>query len=161
MKRSPAVIVLLFISAAIPIAGDFSCAQGPNWRTFATDLVGDWSGTIRVDPPCDFSSERCHAVNNIAFSFDEQGERIKGNYTCAYGNTICRNDGADNTGKVISGQLFDNVVRFSVVIPSDGSSCCYEGHLVYSGAARGAYSCHQGGKLVEKGVWEINRASTR
>ena len=161
MKRSSAVKVLLLISVAIPIVGDFSCAQGPNWRTFATDLVGNWSGTTRVDPPCDLSSERCHAVNNIAFKFDERGNRMKGNYTCAYGNMVCRNGGADNTGKIISRQVSGNLVRLSVVIPADGSNCYYKGQLASSTTARGAYSCYQGGKLVEEGVWEISQASTQ
>ena len=148
MKRSIPLIILVLTLVAIHSAARPSYAQ-------ATDVTGNWSGTTRVTPPC---SQRCDAVNNITFGFDQQGDTIKGKYTCAYGNKICRNGGADNTGKIVSGRISGKQLRFSVVLPADASNCDYNCILTSATTARGAYSCYQGGELVEQGSWDVKRA---
>ena len=148
MKRSIPLMVLLPTLVAI------HCAAGPSYAQ-ATNVTGNWSGTTRVTPPC---SQRCDAVNNITFRFDQQGNTIKGKYTCAYGNRTCRNGGADNTGKIVSGRISGNRLRFSVVLPADVSNCDYSCILMSATNVRGAYSCYQGGQLVEQGSWDAQRA---
>jgi hypothetical protein len=142
------VLLTLF---ALHSAGDPSYAQ-------ATNVTGNWSGTTRVTPPC---SQRCDALNNITFRFDQQGNKIKGKYTCAYGNRTCRNGGADSTGKIVSGHISGSRLRFSVVLPADASNCDYSCILMSATTARGAYSCYQGGQIVEQGSWDVQRASAQ
>lgn len=152
MKRSLSLVVLLLLIAIGGSAG-VSYAQGAS----TTDVSGLWSGTTRVMPPCSFSSGRCNAVNKITFTLVQHGDRIKGKYTCAYGNMICRDGGADNKGKVISGRLAESQIRLSVVIPSDVSNCYYHGALTSATTVNGGYSCYNGGELLEEGVWEATR----
>jgi hypothetical protein len=156
MKRSLSLVVLIVMFIAIGGIAGVSHAQA----VYATNVSGNWSGTTRVMPPCNFSSGRCNAVNKITFKFVQHGDRIKGKYTCAYGNLICRNGGADNTGKIVSGRLAENQIRLSLVIPSDVSNCYYNGALTSATTARGGYACYNGGDLVEEGVWDISREPT-
>ncbi len=152
MKRLLPLIAIVFTLVAIHASVGPSYAQG-------TDVSGNWSGTTRVTPPCAWSSGRCNAVNNITFAFKQKGDHIKGKFTCAYGNLICRNGGADNTGKVVSGRVSGDQIRLSVVLPADVSNCYYNGQLTSPTSARGGYMCYQGGELVEEGVWNVSRAS--
>ena len=151
MRRSLALAIFFLILAAIFSAG-LACAQTP-------DVTGLWSGTTRVVPPCSFSSGRCNAVNNVTFTMRLKGNRIKGKFTCAYGNLICRNGGADNTGKIVSGRVSGNEIRLSVVLPSDVSNCYYNGQFTSPNSIRGSYMCYQGGELLEEGMWDVKRGS--
>jgi len=155
VKRFLPLIAVVFTLVAIHASAGPSYAQG----TSATDVSGNWSGTTRVMPPCSFSSGRCNAVNNITFALKYKGDRIKGKYTCAYGNLICRNGGADNTGKVVSGRVSGDQIRLSVVLPSDVSNCYYNGRLTSPTTIHGGYMCYQGGELLEEGIWDVKRAS--
>ena len=105
MKRSlPLVVVLPCALATIFSAAGACYGQ-------ATKVAGVWSGNMRVTP-CSFSpSDRCNAVNNITLTLTQQGDRIKGKYTCAYGNLNCRNGGSDNSGKIVSGRISENEIR--------------------------------------------------
>jgi hypothetical protein len=144
---------ILILAAAILAAAMAAHAQN-------TEVSGLWAGTTRVMPPCAFSSGRCNAVNNITFNFQQKGDRIKGKFTCAYGNLICRNGGADSSGKIVSGRIAGNQIRLSVVVPADVSNCYYNGVFTSPTAIRGAYSCYQGGELLEEGMWDVKRTST-
>ena len=152
MRRSLALAAFFLTLAAIFSATGLASAQTP-------DVSGLWSGTTRVTPPCSFSSGRCNAVNNVTFTLRLKGDRIKGKFTCAYGNQICRNGGADNTGKVISGRISGNQIRLSVVVSADVSNCYYNGMFTSANAIRGAYMCYQGGELLEEGMFEVKRGS--
>ncbi len=156
MKRTLQLIAFVFILVAIYASAGPSYAQG----TSATDVSGNWSGTTRVTPPCGFSSGRCNAVNNITFAFKFKGRsRLKGKYTCAYGNLISRNGGADNTGKDVSGRVSGDQNRLSVVLPADVSNCYYNGQLTSPTTIHGGYMCYEGGELVEEGIfWDVKRA---
>jgi hypothetical protein len=151
VKRSlnPAVLFLVF--------GIICGSTGPA-RAQATNLTGEWTGMTRVLPPCFFSTGRCDAVNKITFSLTQKGNRLKGKYTCAYGNKICRDGGMDTKGKIVSGKIASNQVRISVLIPNDLSNCYYNGMIMSSNSIRGGYSCYQGGGLLEEGNWDIQRA---
>ena len=154
MKRSlPLVVLAIALAANLKAPG--SCfAQ-------ATNLGGYWSGTTRVTPPCRFSSGRCNAVNKITFSLRQKGNRLKGKYTCAYGTLNCRNGGADNTGKVVSGRVSGNQLRLSVVLPADVSNCYYNGMLTSATTIHGGYACYQGGSLLEEGEWDVTQAQAQ
>jgi hypothetical protein len=122
-------------------------------------VAGYWSGTTRV-VPCTFAAQgRCNAVNNITFTFTQRGGRIRGKYTCLYGNLNCRNGGSDDTGKIVSGRTSGNEIRLSVIIPDDVSNCYYNGRLTSPATIHGTYSCYQGGELLEEGIWDVTRAS--
>ena len=153
MQHSTVVMMALFLSySSIPVTVGVANAQTPS-------VNGLWSGTTRVTPPCAFSSGRCDAVNNITFALGRNGDRIRGKYTCAYGNMICRNGGFDNSGRVVSGRLSGNQIRLSVVIPADASNCYYNGMFTSPTSLRGGYSCYNGGELVEEGMWNVTQSS--
>lgn len=151
MKRTLLMAALVVALIAIHATAGSLYAQ-------AADVSGYWSGTTRVTPPCSFSTGRCNAINNITFRLKLSGNRIKGKYTCAYGTLNCRNGGADNTGKVVSGRLSGNEIRLSVVVPADVSNCYYNGTLTSPTSMRGGYSCYQGGELLEEGMWDVKQA---
>ena len=154
MKRCLPLVVLPCALATIFSAAGACHAQ-------ATKVAGFWSGTTRVTP-CVFSpSDRCNAVNNITLTLTQRGDRIKGKYTCAYGNLNCRNGGSDDTGKIVSGRISGNEIRFSVIIPADVSNCYYGGMLTSPTAIHGVYSCYQGGELLEEGIWDVTQASAQ
>jgi hypothetical protein len=153
-RRLPLVFLSVTLTMMMLKAAGSCYAQTAN-------VAGYWSGTTRVMPPCGFSSGRCNAVNNITFSLTQKGKRLRGKYTCAYGNLICRNGGADNTGKVVSGKVSGNRIRLSVVIPADVSNCYYNGTLTSPTGIRGGYACYQGGALVEEGQWNVTQASAQ
>jgi hypothetical protein len=152
VRRSLMLAAVSLTLAAIFSAAGLAKAQTP-------DVTGLWTGTTRVTPPCSFSSGRCNAVNNVTFTLRLKGDRIKGKFTCAYGNLICRNGGADNTGKVVSGRQSGNQLRLSVVLPADVSNCYYNGMFTSANSIRGTYMCYQGGELVEEGMWDLKRGS--
>jgi hypothetical protein len=154
VKRFLPLIVLAFICTAIQVSAERSYAKG-------TSVAGGadiWTGTTRVTP-CFFSTARCNAVNNVTFSFAPKGDEIKGRFTCAYGTLNCRNGGADNTGKIISGRVSGNLIRFSVIVPADVSNCYYNGRLTSSTTIHGGYACYQGGGLLEQGVFDLTKSS--
>ena len=116
------------------------------------NVAGYWSGTTCVIP-CVFSAQgRCNAVSNITFTFTQRGGRIRGKYTCAYGNLNCRTSGSDETGKIVSGRISGNEIRVSVLISADVSNCYCNGQLTSDVTITGTYSCYQGGGLREEGI---------
>jgi len=136
----------------ILIAHVFASAQ-------AATVGGLWSGTTLVTP-CDFAgSGRCNAQNKITLSLTQNAKRITGNYSCAFGTMICRNGGADDSGKIVSGRMVNNQVRLSIVIPADTSNCYYNGILTSAKTIHGTYMCFNGGDLVEEGIWDVKRTS--
>ena len=154
MKRFLSLIVLAFTCLAIQVSAARSYAKG----TSVAGGVDIWTGTTRVTP-CFFSTARCNAVNNVTFSFAPKGDEIKGRFTCAYGTLNCRNGGADNTGKIVSGRVSGNLIRFSVIVPADVSNCYYNGRLTSSTTIHGGYACYQGGGLLEQGVFDLTKYS--
>jgi hypothetical protein len=153
MNRSPALVVIA-VGLVMLAAADTCYAQ-------ATNVAGLWSGTTRAMPPCDFSAGRCNAVNKITFNLMQTGKHLKGKYTCAYGNMICRHGNADNSGKVVSGKVSGNQVRLSVVIPADVSNCYYNGVMTSPTTIHGSYQCYNGGELVEEGMWDVSQSAAQ
>jgi hypothetical protein len=155
LKSFLLLIVLVFTCLAIQVSAGRAYAKG----TSVAGSADIWAGTTRVTP-CTFSTGRCNAVNKITFSFVPKENQIKGKFTCAYGNLNCRNGGADDTGKIVSGRVSGHLIRFSVMIPADVSHCYYNGKLTSSTAIHGAYACYQGGALLEQGVFDLTKSSS-
>jgi hypothetical protein len=152
VKRSTIVVVLLVTVATALAISEHANAQ-------ATNVSGLWSGTMLVTP-CTFAlSGRCNAQNKITLKLTQQNNRITGSYTCAYGTRMCRNGGADNAGKVVSGRVAGNQIRLSLVIPADTSICYYNGTLTSATVIHGTYMCFNTGDLVEEGIWDVKHAS--
>ena len=121
-------------------------------------FTGIWKGTLRVTCLSMMPDRsRCGAINNITFTIIEDGSQVSGHYTCAIGTVICRNGNDAKTGQITSGKVDGKNIRFSVVVPSDVSSCNYSGYSPGSGSMRGGYSCYQGGGLIEQGTFEVTR----
>jgi hypothetical protein len=122
------------------------------------DFTGLWKGTIRVFP-CSRLRERgrCNAVNNVSFTIIQDGSKISGHYTCSIGTYICRNGNADNGGKIVSGDANGKNIRFTVIVPSDVSSCRYNGVSLSRDQMRGAYTCYVGGGIAEQGRFDVMR----
>ena len=152
MKRFPIVTTLLLTVATI--YGTNVSPASP-----ATNVSGLWSGTTLVTPCAFATSGRCNAQNKITLQLTDQNSQITGNYTCAYGNMICRNGGADNTGTVVWSRISGDQMRLNLMIPADGSNCYYNGMLPSANTMHGAYMCYNGSALVEEGVWDVKRAS--
>jgi hypothetical protein len=133
-------------------------AAGARVNAQDNTFTGLWTGTLRVFP-CnalrDFN--RCQAVNKITFTIIQDGSKIRGHYTCAIGTQICRNGNADNSGKIVRGRPSGNNIRFTVIVPADVSNCDYNGFIDAPAHMRGAYTCYQGGGLIEQGSFDVSR----
>ena len=156
MKRFvPLIVLVLTCIAAVQGSSDSVYAR----RTSVASLNTFWTGTTRTTPPCRMSSGRCNAINKITFRFVPKGNRIRGKFTCAYGNLNCRNGGADDTGKIVSGRVSGNLIRLSVVVSSDVSNCYYNGEFTSPTTIHGGYSCYQGGEVIEEGIFDLTKSS--
>jgi hypothetical protein len=155
MKRFLSVIVLAITCMAVVGAAGRSNAK----ETSVPSIAHSWTGTTQVTTCGAVSSTRCNAVNNITFDFVPTGKHIKGKFTCAHGTMNCRNGGADDSGKIVSGKLSGKMLRLSVMVPADVSHCIYNGRLTSSTTIRGAYACYEGGGLVEQGAFDLTKAS--
>ncbi len=89
----------------------------------------------------------------ISLSMIQTESEITGIYRCATGNTICRN--LNTTGKIVAGTISGQRVSLRVM-HEDVSSCLFEGAFS-TDAGTGRYVCLQGGGMVERGAWKIQR----
>ncbi len=138
-----ALALLMFTAVAF--------AAGSNTGKITTN----WAGTTKARcGPLTTDHSRCNAVQNIKLTLVQEGSKITGSYTCAYGNQTCR--GAQNTGNVTEGSLKGEQVMFVVTTP-DKSTCRYTG-LLMQRSGKGAYSCIGGSQLNERGSWRIHAA---
>lgn len=145
----------LILAAAI---GGLTSAKAQPAPAQPAGFSGLWTGTLRVIPCTALRDRnRCNAVNKITFSILQDDSKVSGAYTCAIGTQICRNGNADNSGKIVSGDASGQNIRFSVIVPADVSNCRYNGFSPSPGQMRGAYSCYQGGGLVEQGSFQVTR----
>jgi hypothetical protein len=143
------LVLVTIIAAAVPAETQTAAPPG---------FTGVWKGTLRVTClPMMRDRSRCGAVNDITFTIIMDGSQVSGHYTCAIGTAICRNGNDAKTGKIVSGRADAKNIRFSVMVPSDVSSCSYSGYGPEPGIMRGGYSCYQGGGLIEQGTFEVSR----
>ena len=115
-------------------------------------VTSHWSGTTKAGCGALLSDKsRCNALQNITLIFVQEGSKIRGSYTCSYGNQNCR--GMQAVGKIIDGSLNGEQLQFVVLMP-DGVTCRYTG-LLGQDSGRGAYRCN-GGRSGEQGTWRIH-----
>src|SRR5271156_2266230 len=120
-KARTAMRIALALVALLTLAT--VCAAGPT----ADKVTSHWAGTTKAGCAARVSdSSRCSAVQNITLTLVQEGSKILGSYTCAYGNQNCR--GMQEVGKIIDGSLHDDLLEFTVLTP-DGSTCRYMGSL--------------------------------
>ena len=146
----------LFIAAAVTAVATAAGAQPT--PAPPPGFTGLWKGTLRVMPSAAMiDRNRTGAVNNITFAIIQDGSNVSGHYTCSIGTQICRNGNADSSGKIVSGNISGNNIRFSVIVSGDVSNCQYSGFSASPGLMRGGYTCYQGGSLIEQGNFEVTR----
>jgi hypothetical protein len=129
--------------------------QGPS----DINVTGIWDGTTQVLACDSAGSGRCNAVNKVVFSLQQRASRIAGGYHCSYGNFECRHEGIDTDGYVQWGDMHSSRVRLDVLLPTDLSSCIYNGNVSHNTIV-GTYQCYEGGALVEQGTWRTVRKTS-
>lgn len=140
-----------------------ACAVAPQGETSSAsssrtpldaEVAGLWEGTAISG--CDFvqmERTRCHAVVNIALTMTQQGSTVGGSYRCRTGTMMCRK--FNDTGEIAYGAVHQGGLSLRVMLP-DGSSCIFESKR--SGDRMvGGYICLQGGAILERGQWEVER----
>ena len=121
-------------------------------------LDGVWKGTTTA-----YCNElrfqgRCNAQQQVTMTFVEQGDKITGDYECAYGNHDCH-PGAES-GRIVVGSLNGSQLRVQVAMSDpDQLMCIYNGHLANHGIG-GGYECLAGGALMEQGTWQMERVAS-
>lgn len=144
------LVAIVFSGCALPRAA-------PASRLPALDISGVWEGTSTVRPCGFFHSESvCNAVNRITLALVQNGSAITGHYRCEFGNYICRHDNMARSGYISSGKIIGRRMSIRIMIPADVSSCMFYGTFS-ARRATGAYSCYEGGGVVEVGIWETER----
>ncbi len=121
----------------------------------SVDVEGQWSGTsvascIAFQTP----SGRCNAQQKVTFDFVRIGSAIKGSYSCAYGNMVCRN--GNDSGRIDEVNASETDFTLIRVQLPDGTSCFYKGVFDKS-QVKGLYSCYGGAAIIEQGSWRASR----
>lgn len=98
---------------------------------------------------------RCNALQNITLTLVQEGTKITGAYTCAYGNQNCRD--LQQTGTIVDGSLKGNQLAIAVQTPNR-TTCRFTG-LLSRDSGNGGYNCKGGNRPVERGSWRIHRTS--
>lgn len=117
-------------------------------------MAGLWEGTaISGCDSMQAERTRCHAVVNIALTITQQDSTVGGSYRCRTGTMMCRK--LNDTGEIAYGRADKAILSLRVVL-SDGSSCIFQGRCSGDRMA-GGYTCLQGGAIMERGQWEVER----
>ncbi|MGH7836858.1 MAG: hypothetical protein ACREQC_03415, partial [Candidatus Binataceae bacterium] len=88
---------------------------------------GHWAGTSKVRCGNRLSArERCNAIQNITFDLTQDGSKIGGAYTCAFGTQDCL--ALNHKGKITDAS-FDGHVLLIAVDMGNGSTCRFKGGL--------------------------------
>jgi hypothetical protein len=149
--------LLSYVALAFIFCG-CAATQAPREDQPANDVTGVWDGTTRVLACETTGSGRCEALNKVRFWLDQRASRITGRYECRYGNFECRHGGADSDGYVQWGDIHGSEVRLDVLLPSDLSSCLFNGK-VSAASISGTYQCYEGGAIIEQGMWQMARST--
>jgi hypothetical protein len=120
----------------------------------STDIGGKWAGTSKVR--CGGRQNRpgrCNALQNITFDFQQEGSKVSGTYTCAFGTQDCL--GLHEHGKLVGGS-YEGKELIVTVDMGTGATCQFKGG-VRAAEGQGSYSCRGSGG-AEHGTWRIHRA---
>lgn len=135
------------VAQAAP-AAETGAAQEANY-------TGLWAGTSTAScMPLQPNARRCNAVVDITLSIFQQGSKLTGHYTCAFGNMDCRD--TNTTGTIADGKVRGGSAGLRVMLP-DGSSCLFNGRRVQA-TITGSYFCMQGGGYIEQGRFQVQRS---
>ena len=118
MPGRHAYIATLFVIFLIALS---TPAQGAH----ATDISGKWAGTSEVR--CGGRRNqpgRCNALQNITFDFQQEGTKVSGSYTCAFGTQDCL--GLHEHGKLVGGS-YDGANLVITVDMGTGATCQFKG----------------------------------
>ncbi len=118
----------------------------------ALDVTGLWEG--RSQDACVAKMTRCGGMVRISLTMFQSSSNITGIYGCAPGNMMCRN--LNFHGRIAAGEIRGPGVSLRVMF-EDVSSCIFNGTFSDE-AGGGTYICLQGG-IVERGYWQVRRAS--
>jgi hypothetical protein len=142
------VPILALASATLLFAAGVRAAD-------AAASIGKWAGTTQARcGTLTTDHSRCGAVQNITLTLMQEGAKVTGSYTCAYGNQNCR--GMQTTGTIVQGSLKGAQLELVIVTP-DRSTCRYNG-LLQEDTGKGSYYCKGGSQLDERGAWRVKRA---
>jgi hypothetical protein len=140
----------LSLAFAVLLTASAARAAGP-----AGANTSYWAGTTKVRcGPMSSDPTRCGAVQNITLTLVQDGSKVSGSYTCAYGNRNCR--GMQEAGTVL-GTLDGNRLTVVVTTP-DRSNCRFNGNLEQD-SGKGNYHCTGGSQYQERGTWRIHRST--
>jgi hypothetical protein len=150
------ILVLFLLAAqACSVAAQKEAFSGTSSRTApGSDVTGLWEGNaVNECGYIQMERTRCHAVVNIALTMTQQGSTVKGSYKCSTGTMMCRK--LNDTGEIAYGTVREGSLSLRVML-SDGSSCIFQGKRS-GGKIGGNYICLQGGAIVDRGQWEVER----
>jgi len=149
------------ITLALLLAlGGWSCASGGGGQSGSagsTGSVGSAATPDSPDPLMDFNgiwrgtsiSTMNAASAKITFNVKREGNQIKGDYRCAPGNAICRNNVARGW---VTGQVSARGFRVAM---EDTSWCSYFMDDFYPPKADGEYTCYMNGGIADQGTFKL------
>jgi hypothetical protein len=85
----------------------------------------------------------------IAFDIKREGSKFKGDYRCAAGNAVCRNNVQRGW---VHGQIS---ARGFTVAEEDTSWCVFFVRRFHGAIADGEYTCYMNGGIADLGVFEL------
>jgi len=154
---------MITLALVLALAG-WSCSSGGGGQSGLAGAAGSAgsvgsSGTPdSPDPLADFNgiwrgssvSTMNAASAKITFNLKREGNQIKGDYRCAPGNAICR----DNIQRGwVSGQVSARGFRVSM---EDSSWCTYFMDEFYPPKANGEYTCYVNGGIADQGMFKLH-----
>jgi len=107
------------------------------------NFTGIWIGTS--------TSSADGAKVKIAFNIKREGNKFTGDYRCAPGNAICRNNVQRGW---VHGQIS---ARGFGVSEEDTSWCVFFMRRFHAAVADGEYTCYMNGGIADLGVFELKR----
>jgi hypothetical protein len=109
------------------------------------EFAGTWRGTS-------FSTYAMATVK-IRLEIKQNGNNFKGDYHCSPGNIMCTNN-------IQRGWVHGHVTaRGFTVAMEDTSWCLFFMNEFYPPAARGEYTCYEGGMVMDRGLFQLRDLS--
>jgi hypothetical protein len=151
IELSP-VARILFMALAFAALGCFQTQS--QTMNINTSILGIWSGTSTAS--CTFPYTRpgrCNAQQKITLLIIKKTNGYGGQYSCAYGNMVCRN--ANESGQIVAvTSPGGSLEQIRVELP-DGTSCLYTGGF-QTHQVKGTYACYGGASIIEQGYWQAS-----
>jgi len=144
MLPAMTLVLLLALSAGSCSTRASDPPRTPDRRQGASDPLlnfnGIWVGTSTSD-----DGDKA----KIAFDIKREGNKFKGDYRCAPGNAVCRNN-VDRGW--VTGQVNARGLRVAM---QDTSWCMYFMDEFYPPKADGEYTCYMNGGIADQGTFEL------